>query len=100
MAKMTIEDIGLRNKRVLCRVDYNVPMKEGVIQDDTRIRASLPTLEYIRAREGARIVLMSHLGRPKGERKPEFSLAPVAERLALLLKSRVLMASDCRGPDV
>jgi phosphoglycerate kinase len=100
MAKMTIEDVSLSHKRVLCRVDYNVPMKEGVIQDDTRIRASLPTLEYIRAQEGARIVLMSHLGRPKGEPKPEFSLAPVAERLAQLLKSEVLMASDCRGPDV
>lgn len=100
MAKMTLADVDLRNRRVLCRVDFNVPIKAGVIQDDTRIRASLPTLEYIRSREGARLIVMSHLGRPKGEPNPEYSLAPAAEALARLLNCRVIMASDCRGSEV
>jgi phosphoglycerate kinase len=95
--KKTVRDLGpLGGGRVLVRVDFNVPMKDGAITDDTRIRASLPTLEHLRS-EGARIVLAAHLGRPKGKPTPEFSLAPVAERLSSLLGFPVAQASDCVG---
>lgn len=100
MAVKTVKDMDLRGKRVLVRADFNVPLKEGMITDDTRIRASLPTLEYILGQEGASLVLMSHLGRPKGERKAELSLSPVAQRLAELLDRPVEMAPDCIGPEV
>jgi len=100
MAKMTIEDVDLSGKRVLCRVDYNVPLAAGVIQDDTRIRASLPTLKHILDRQPSRLVVMSHLGRPKGKVNPDYSLKPVAVALAELLDRRVVMASDCRGDEV
>ena len=100
MAVKTVKDIDLAGKRVLVRADFNVPLKDGVITDDTRIRAALPTLQYILEQEGASLVLMSHLGRPKGERKPELSLAPVAQRLAELLDRPVATAPDCIGPEV
>ncbi|MCF7913908.1 MAG: phosphoglycerate kinase [Spirochaetaceae bacterium] len=99
MAVKTVKDIDLKGKRVLVRADFNVPLKEGVITDDTRIKAALPTLQYILEQEGASLVLMSHLGRPKGEPKPEFSLAPIAQRLSELLDRPVEMASDCVGSE-
>ncbi len=99
MKKKTVRDVDLTAKRVLMRVDFNVPLEDGVITDDTRIRAALPTIEYVMA-QGASLVLMSHLGRPKGKRKPEFSLAPVAARLSELVPYDVCMASDTVGPGV
>ena len=99
MAVKTVKDIDLKGKRVLVRADFNVPLKEGVITDDTRIKAALPTLQYILEQEGASLVLMSHLGRPKGEAKPEFSLAPIAQRLSELLDRPVEMAPDCVGTE-
>ncbi|MEM5948928.1 phosphoglycerate kinase [Spirochaetia bacterium 38H-sp] len=99
MALKTVKDFDLKGKRVLVRVDFNVPLKDGVITDDTRIRAALPTLNYILEQDAA-LVIMSHLGRPKGEKKPEFSLAPVSKRLEELLGKKVIMASDCIGPEV
>ncbi|MBI9100871.1 MAG: phosphoglycerate kinase [Spirochaetales bacterium] len=100
MALRTVKDFDFKNKKVLVRVDFNVPLKDGVITDDTRIRAALPTLEYIRAQEGSKLILMSHLGRPKGEKKPEFSLAPVAAYLAELTGWKVIMATDVIGDEV
>jgi phosphoglycerate kinase len=100
MAKRTVRDLkDLKGKTVFARVDYNVPVKDGVIGDDTRIRASLPTLQHLVA-AGARLVLASHLGRPKKGPAPEFSLAPVATRLAELLAKPVALATDCIGDDV
>src|SRR5437764_12945688 len=100
MAKRTVKDLrDLRGKHVFVRVDYNVPLEGGRITDDTRIRASLPTLEHL-IKGGARLALASHLGRPKKGPTPEFSLAPVAARLAELLHRDVPMASDCIGDDV
>ena len=95
-----IDQMDLDGKRVFLRVDFNVPLDEKLeITDDNRIKAALPTI--INALDGgAKVVVASHLGRPKGEKKPEFSLAPVAERLALLLEKRVQMAPDCIGKDV
>ena len=86
--KKTVKDVEWRGKRALVRVDFNVPLKEGRISDDTRIRAAMPTISYL-VEQGAKVVLMSHLGRPDGEPKPEFSLKPVAERLAELLGAPV-----------
>ena len=99
MAKKTIRDIDLRNKKVLVRVDFNVPVKDGKITDDTRITAALPTLRYILDQKGASLILMSHLGRPKKPDK-ENSLAPVAERLSQLINRKVTLAPDCIGPEV
>ena len=98
MAKKTVRDVDLRKKRVLVRVDFNVPLKEGRITDDTRITAALPTLNYILDQKGASLVIMSHLGRPKKPDK-ENSLAPVAERLSELLGRKVTLAPDCIGAE-
>lgn len=94
--KQSVKDLDLRGKRVFVRVDFNVPIKGGVIQDDTRIRASLPTIQYALA-QGATVILASHLGRPKGQRNVEMSLRPVATRLAELLGRPVGFADDCIG---
>ena len=100
MAKRTIRDLDVAGKRVLVRVDFNVPLDEaGQIVDDTRIRAALPTVEHLLA-QGASVILMSHLGRPHGQRVPELSLAPIAERLSQLLERAVGMAPDCVGAEV
>jgi phosphoglycerate kinase len=98
MNKMTVRDIDLRGKRVLVRVDFNVPLEGGKITDDTRIRAAVPTLEYIIQQKPKAVILMSHLGRPKDGPDPKFSLAPVAPALAALLGHDVQFASDCVGP--
>jgi phosphoglycerate kinase len=90
---------GVRGQRILVRADLNVPIRDGKIADDTRLRASLPTLRRLLA-AGARVALASHLGRPKGKRKPEFSLAPVAPRLAELLGQDVAFCPECIGPEV
>lgn len=94
--KKTIKDIDVKHKKVLMRVDFNVPVKEGVVGDDTRIRAAMPTIQYL-IDEGAAVILTSHLGRPKGKVMPEFSLKPVAEHLAQLLGKPVAFADDCLG---
>lgn len=100
MYKKGLKDIAVRGKRVFVRVDFNVPMdEEGKITNDTRIRAALPTIQYL-IEEGARIILASHLGRPKGKPDPKYSLAPVAKRLGELLDRSVVMAADCIGPEV
>src|SRR5512140_3748140 len=96
MPKLSIKDLSLKGQRVFIRVDFNVPLKNGVIGDDTRIRASLPTIRYA-LEQGATVVLASHLGRPKGKVNPEMSLKPVADRLAELLGRPVTFASDCIG---
>jgi phosphoglycerate kinase len=95
--KKTIRDIDVQGKHVLVRVDFNVPVKDGKVGDDTRIRAALPTLKYL-LENGAALILCSHLGRPKGEVKPEFSLRPVAEHLGKLLDKPVAFTEDCIGP--
>ena len=95
--KKTIEDLDVKGRRVLMRVDFNVPIKNGTITEDTRIRSSLPTIQYA-LDHGARVVILcSHLGRPKGKPAAEFSLKPVAEHLATLLKRPVTFAEDCVG---
>ena len=91
--KKTVEDLAVNGKRVLVRCDFNVPLKEGVITDDTRIRAALPTINYL-VENGARVILCSHLGKPKGTAKPELTLAPVAVRLSELLGKEVVFAAD------
>ncbi|MDB6125546.1 MAG: phosphoglycerate kinase [Pedosphaera sp.] len=103
MAKLTVKDLNVRGKRVLMRVDYNVPMEEAqgqmVINDATRIQETLPTLEYLIA-QGARVILMAHLGRPKGQREPSMSLRPVAAKLAEMLGRPVAFTDDCIGEKV
>jgi phosphoglycerate kinase len=98
--KKTVKDVDLRGKRVLCRVDFNVPIKDGRIGDDTRIRAALDTISYILEQEGSSLILMSHLGRPKGKVVAEHSLKPVAAHLGELLGRQVIMAANCVGPEV
>lgn len=99
MNKKTLRDVELKGKRVLMRVDFNVPIKDGKVTDDTRIKAALPSIKYC-LEQGASVVLMSHLGRPKGGKvEPEFSLKPAAERLQELLGVPVAFAPDCIGED-
>jgi len=95
--KKTIRDIDVKGKRVLVRVDYNVPIKEGKVGDDTRIRAAMPTLNYL-LKQGASLILCSHLGRPKGGPEPKYSLEPVAAYLGALMEKQVFFADDCIGP--
>ena len=97
MNKKTVRDVDVKGKRVLVRVDYNVPIKDGKVGDDTRIRAAMPTVEYL-LKNGAAVILCSHLGRPKGGPEPKYSLRPVAEHLAGLLGKPVAFAEDCVGP--
>ncbi|MCQ1528334.1 phosphoglycerate kinase [Lutispora saccharofermentans] len=97
--KKTVEDLDVKGKKILVRADFNVPMdKEGNITDDRRIREALPTINYLK-NKGAKVILMSHLGRPKGKFNPEFSLKPVAERLTVLLGQQVIFAEDVIGED-
>lgn len=100
MNKKTVRDVDLAGKRVLLRVDFNVPLDGGTITDDTRIQAALPTIRFILEREPKSVILMSHLGRPKGRRVSEMSLAPVAEALSALLGADVAFAEDCIGEAV
>jgi phosphoglycerate kinase len=98
MSKLTINDLDLHGKRVFVRVDFNVPVKDGIVTDDTRIRETLPTLR-LAIQKGGRIVLASHLGRPKGGPEAKYSLAPAAKKLEELLERPVAFATDCVGPD-
>ena len=98
MSKLSIKDLDLGGKRVFIRVDFNVPIKDGKVDDDTRIRASLPTIQYA-LDAGASVILASHLGRPKGSRVEKYSLKPVAEHLSGLLKKPVGFSDDCVGPE-
>src|SRR5580765_8350732 len=104
MSKLSIRDLALNNHRVLMRVDFNVPLEDGRVVDDTRIRETLPTIEYA-LRHGARLVLVSHLGRPKGKPNPAMSLKPAAERLRMLLDKELARGEnvgfcpDCIGPE-
>jgi len=99
MGKLSISDLDLRGKRVFMRVDFNVPIEGGRITDDTRIEASLPSIRYV-LEKGGRLILASHLGRPKGKPEPKYSLKPVAARLTELLGKQVAFAPDCVGPEV
>ncbi len=97
IGKQTVRDINIQGERVLLRADLNVPLEDGAVADDTRIRESLPTIQYLVA-GGASVLVCSHLGRPGGERNPDLSLGPVGERLAELLGQPVAFAEDCIGP--
>ncbi len=100
MVLNTVRDADLKDKKVLIRVDFNVPLKEGKVTDDTRIRSALPTIQYILDQPGASVIVMSHLGRPKGQKNMEFSLSPVCKRFEELLGRPVKMAKDVIGPEV
>src|SRR6266446_2141540 len=99
MSKLSVKDLDLKGRRVFVRVDFNVPVKEGKVTDDTRIRAAVPTINYI-SEHGGRVILASHLGRPKGERVEKYSLAPVAVHLAKVLGRHILFVDDCVGEKV
>ena len=98
MNKLTIEDLELSGKRVFIRVDFNVPLKDGVVTDDTRIRETLPTLK-LAMEKGGRLVLASHLGRPKGGPDTKYSVKPAAKKLEELLGKPVAFATDCVGAE-
>ena len=91
--KKTIEDVQVKGKKVLVRCDFNVPLKDGVITDENRLNGAMPTIKYL-VDNGAKVILCSHMGKPKGEAKPEFSLAPVAKRLSEMLGKEVVFAAD------
>jgi phosphoglycerate kinase len=95
--KLFVEDLDTAGKRVIMRVDFNVPLKDGKVESDKRLKESLPTIKYLRDK-GAKVILMSHLGRPDGKRVPDMSLRPVADALAALLGTPVAFADDCVGP--
>ncbi|MXQ55659.1 phosphoglycerate kinase [Shimazuella alba] len=99
MNKLTVYDVDLHSKRVFCRVDFNVPLTEGKVADDTRIRAAIPTIQYL-VEQGAKIILVSHLGRPKGQVVEEFRLTPVAKRLSELLSKDVKKVDQVIGVEV
>jgi 3-phosphoglycerate kinase len=98
--KKTVKEVDLKGKRVLMRADYNVPVKDGVISDDFRLRQNLPTIQYILEQQESKLIILSHLGRPKSSEDKEFSLSPVAKRLSELLNRDVFFAPDCIGDDV
>ncbi|MBQ6672130.1 MAG: phosphoglycerate kinase, partial [Spirochaetales bacterium] len=100
MVLNTIREADLKNKRVLIRVDFNVPLKDGKVTDATRITAALPTINYILSQPGASLVVMSHFGRPKGKKNPDFSMIPVGKKFEELLGKPVKVASDVIGPEV
>jgi phosphoglycerate kinase len=95
--KLFVEDLPVANKRVIVRVDFNVPLKDGKVESDKRLKESLPTIDYLR-KKNAKVILMSHLGRPDGKRVPDMSLRPVADALSALLGAPVAFADDCVGP--
>src|SRR5438046_688318 len=99
MSKLSIRDLDLKGKRIFIRVDFNVPIKDGRVEDDTRIRATIPTIKYA-TEHGARVILASHLGRPKGQPVEKYSLRPVAEHLSQLLNQPVEFADDCIGEGI
>src|SRR5262249_42567900 len=99
MHKLSIKDLDLQGKRVFIRVDFNVPIKDGVVKDDARIRACIPTIKYA-IDHGARVILASHLGRPKGQRVDKYSLEPVARSLSELMGRPIAFADDCVGDRV
>lgn len=99
MSKLSIRDLELAGKRVFIRVDFNVPLEGGIVQDDTRITSAIPTIQFA-LDKGAKVILASHLGRPKGERNLKYSLQPVAARLSQLLERKVPLATDCVGAEV
>ena len=99
--KKTVKDVNIKGKTVLIRTDYNVPMKDGKITSDFRIKASLPTLEYLREQGAKHIIVISHLGRPEGQKNPEMSLKPTADKLGELIpEAKVIFVGDVSGPDV
>src|SRR4051812_10167507 len=95
--KLFVEELETAGKRVIVRVDFNVPLKDGKVESDKRLKESLPTIKYLKDK-GAKVILMSHLGRPDGKRVADMSLRPVADALAALLGSPVKFADDCVGP--
>ena len=99
LKKVTVKELDLKGKRVLMRVDFNVPIKNGEVADDFRIQSALETIRYI-LDQGGKLILMSHLGRPKGKPDPSFSLAPAAKVLSKLLGKDVKMLNDCIGAEV
>src|SRR5690349_15579828 len=99
MNKLSIADLDLTGKRVFMRVDFNVPISDGKITDDTRIKAAVPSIKHV-IENGGRLILASHLGRPKGKPEPKYSLKPVAARLSEILGKPVQFANDCIGPEV
>ncbi len=99
MAKLTIEDLDVAGKRVLMRVDFNVPLKDGRITDDRRIRAALPSMQYV-LKNGGKLILMSHVGRPKGQRDPKLTMSPIAQKLSEVLNDKVTKMQDCIDDNV